>query len=436
MNIRFVIFVALRYFHSRRKSRGAATTILSVSGVAVGVMTLTAVLAVMNGFQLGFIESILEISSYHIQIEVKDKRPLDSETLNSLADLSAVRSIVPFAEYQAIAEGAFSGQRGCLIRALPPEVAQMDPSFMSHLKITAGAFNLDDPGSIVLGVELARHLGLGVGDTVALSTLAGASLSASQPGRLVFHIAGLFKSGYYEFDLGLGFISLASAQAYFERESIGELRYGIKIRDRFKDRKVVRLLSSKLGESDYRITSWREFNRAFFDALSMEKTMMMLLIGLIFIVVAFNIYHTLKRTVRERYEEIGVLKALGASNGLIQNIFILDGLLIGLSGGLLGMLLGLAISVNINQVFGAAEFITNLLLLLIGRLIYPLLGSGVERFSLFSSAYFYISEVPSRVLLHEAVLINIFALFSSVSAAFIASLKVADVRPVEVLRYE
>ncbi|GAG95563.1 unnamed protein product, partial [marine sediment metagenome] len=275
-------------------------------------------------------ESILELSSYHVQIHGRDKKTLDKEILSSVERLKVVRSIVPFTEHQVIAEGRTSNPRGCLIRGLPPEVTLKDPSFMNHLDVVDGDFDLHTPGSIVLGTELARQLGVAAGDTVTLIALDGQSFDGLIPIRQFFLVTGLFKSGYYEFDLGWAFVSLDAANRYFEQGRDTDLRYGIKIQNRFKDQAAARQIEAVLNDSNYQLGTWREFNRAFFGALLMEKILMMVLIGLIFIVVGFNIYHTLRRTVRERYEEIGVLKALGASNRAIQYIFVLDGLLIGL----------------------------------------------------------------------------------------------------------
>ncbi len=436
MKLRFIRFVALRYFKAKRRSKGVTSTVLSISGVAVGVMTLTSVLAVMNGFQLGFIESILSISSYHIQIKSIDRARLNNEQLELVAGLEGIESVVPFTEHQTIARGFFSNQRGCLIRGLPPDVADLDPGLINRLDIVEGIFNIELPNSIVLGAELARHIGITVGDPVSLLALTGSSFKGLNPEEQVFTVTGLFKSGYYEFDLGWAFVSINTAIENFEQGLEFGISYGIKIQNRFKDQIAVRRIKNILNDGEFKIGTWREYNRAFFGALLMEKILMMVLIGLIFIVVGFNIYHMLRRAVQERYEEIGVLKALGASSRAVQYIFVLEGLLIGILGGGLGMLLGLLISVNINQVFSAAEELTNGILFLIEGLVYPLVGSKVERFSLFSPAYFYISEVPSRVLLHEAFLINLFALFSSCIASLMASLKVSDIKPAQVIRYE
>jgi lipoprotein-releasing system permease protein len=434
MRTRFISFMGFRYFRSRRRGVGGTSTVLAILGVAVGVMALTAVMGVMNGFQLGFIESILEISSYHLQIRGLTDASA-SAALESLRGLPAVRSAVPFTEHQVIIEGRFSDPRGCLIRGLPADLQSLDPSFFNTLEIVSGEFALRRAGTIVLGAELSRHLGVGVGDGVSILSLQGASLGELKPENRFYEVVGLFRSGYYEFDLGWAFISLEEGLA-LDGNSVSTETVGIKIENRFRDQQAIQAIKDSWDGQTPDIVSWREFNRAFFGALRMEKIMMTVLIGLIFVVVGFNIHHSLRRAVRERYEEIGVLKALGASDLAVRRIFILEGLLIGTIGAFAGLLLGLLISANINAVFAFAEMIVNTALSLADLLLFPLVQSAAGRFSLFSPAYFYITEVPSTVLLREAVLIVVFAVLAPTAAAAAAASRVKEVRPAEVLRYE
>jgi lipoprotein-releasing system permease protein len=179
--------------------------------------------------------------------------------------------------------------------------------------------------------------------------------------------------------------------------------------------------------------SWRAFNRSIFGALRLEKTLMMLLVGLIFVVVGGNIYQSLRRSVVERTEEIAVLKALGAPPASIRTVFTLEGLLIGVLGGVIGVTLGLLVSENVNGVFALAEWTVNAVT---GAL--QLLGGaiGEGRFTIFSPAYFYITEVPTRAVLWETVGIFLFAMVSATAAAYFASFRVARIKPAEVLRNE
>ncbi|MBA7545166.1 hypothetical protein ES705_37530 [subsurface metagenome] len=195
------------------------------------------------------------------------------------------------------------------------------------------------------------------------------------------------------------------------------------MKNRFQLKEAEEKIAAALREvpgAGYKLVTWRDYNRAFFSALRMEKIIMMLLIGLIFIVVGFNIYHTLKRTVRERYEEIALLKAIGAPASTIQYIFILDGFLIGCLGAGVGMAMGLLITGNINEVFAIVETLINLVLGVMEVLFATLSTPGMGEFSIFSPAYFYLIEVPSRVMFPEALLILLLGLLSATIAAFFA----------------
>jgi lipoprotein-releasing system permease protein len=195
---------------------------------------------------------------------------------------------------------------------------------------------------------------------------------------------------------------------------------------------------SRLPEAaGWSVESWRRYNRSFFDALFMEKLMMMLLVGLIFVVVGFNVYHSLRRTVFEKMEEIAVLKAIGVPPLEIQGIFVLEGLLIGCAGAAAGLLLGLLLSVNIDAVFAVVETFVNAALAAGSAVLSPLFPvEGGGGFSSFSPMYFYLTSVPSRVLPREAFLVVFFALLACGGAAWAASRAVSRFRPAEVLRNE
>jgi lipoprotein-releasing system permease protein len=365
-----------------------------------------------------------------------------------------VTAAVPFREEQAIAAGVYADQRGCLIRRVPEAVETVDPGFRARLDMVEGSFDLSQRRGLVLGVELARHLGVSAGDAVSMISLDAGSGEGAGPGGVpepatrTYLVTGLFRSGYYDFDLGLAFASLEDAlldagqgaAAAGGSPSPGEpglpVKIGVKIGNRFRDQEAAARIRSLLGDRAYRVSSWREFNRAFFGALRTEKIMMMVLVGLIFVVVGFNIYHSLRRSIRERYEDIGILKALGAPERSVQAVFVLEGLLIGTVGGGIGLALGLLISANVNWVFSAVEGVVNVLASLLLRLSSPLSRTGGETFSLFSPAYFYIDRIPSRVLFRETLMIVLFAVCSCTLAAWFASSRVRRVRPAEVLRYE
>ena len=428
----WILLVAGRYFRSRRKERGNTASLLSVAGIAVGVMTLIAVLSVMNGFQLTTIEAILELNSYHLRISGDEALSRDAE--DRLRGLPGIRAVFPFAEVQTLARGEYPDPQVCVLRALPENIAELDPALPGNLEIIQGTFDLSGRNSLVLGSELARFLGVGAGDEVSLLNLSGGDFATLEPENLKFLVRGVFKSGYYEYDLGWGFISLRNAGEFL---SPGDPSMtGVKLADRYGDRDALRRIGDLTAEG-FRITSWREYNRAIFGALRVEKVLMMVLIGLIFVVVAGNIYQSLRRSVYERTEEIGVLKALGADAFSIRLIFILEGAFIGLAGSFFGHLLGFLAAGRVNKIFAIAERILNFIIQVVNTLLRPYFPEARgQAVSLFSPAYFYLSEVPSRVFWSEALFIYFFAMLSTTLAAYFASGRVSSIKPAEVLRYE
>lgn len=437
MSPRWILFVSARHFRTRRREKGHTAAVLSVLGIAAGVMTLIAVIAVMNGFQFGTIEDILEVGSFHLQVspDADHESASDpSELAGEIRDMRGVRSTVPYAETYGLAYGYFPDPLAVLIRAVPADLPERDPRFAGNLELVAGRWDLADSG-VVMGQELARRLGLRVGDVVEIVGFEGALSPAGADGAAL-ELTGMFRTGFLEYDAGWAFAGLEEGAALLGLD--GPERVGVKLHDRFRDRPVGRRVAAALP--GVTVESWREYNRAIFGALRLEKTMMMLLVGLIFVVVAVNIYQSLRRSVVERTEEIGVLKALGAPPAPLQLVFVFEGLWIGLAGGAIGLVLGLLVSFNVNELFAVAETLVNAVTAA-GQWVAALLAGGPEQipasgFSLFSPAYFYLEEVPVAVVPVEVAGIVLFAILSSTVAAWVASRRVSAISPADVLRYE
>jgi lipoprotein-releasing system permease protein len=438
------LLIAARYFRTKRRDTGNASSLLSVAGIAIGVMTLTVVLAVMNGFQLGFIDNIVEISSYHFQIHAdpagmrEGAAPeLDAGRVTNIRSVSGVTAVVPFVERQALVEGVFQRPRACTVRAVPPELFSLDPVQAGMLSLRDGAFSLSDPRSLVIGSELAAAMGARVGDPLSLTSYATGAGGRPSPRRDSFRVSGIFHTGYYDFDTGLVFMSLGAADTLYGAGASLPRTWGVKIANRFDDARPLRAVSALLSGTGFSVESWRFYNRSFFDALFMEKLMMMVLIGIIFIVVGFNVYHSLRRSVFERMEEIAVLKAVGVPPRRVQAIFILEGLFIGLAGGAAGLTAGLVLSVNVSGVFSMVEGMVNWVLRLERVLLAPFVsGETGGSFAIFSPTYFYLAQVPSHVYLREAFLVIFFAVAACTGAAWAASRAISRFRPSEVLRNE
>jgi lipoprotein-releasing system permease protein len=429
----WIWFVASRYIF---KGRGSSP-VLSILGIAVGVLALIVIIAVMNGFQLGFIESILEISSYHLRLESvpQDKVP---QTQEMLLSVPTVRAAVPFREFQALARGRMNGQQAVLVRGVPENALAIDRLMESRLVFEEGFFDISDHSSVLLGAELARRLGLGIGDYVTMFSISGIMSAEDEGGGLEdFIIQGIFRTGYYEYDNSWAFINI-ERNSFFLDES--DIKIGVKINNRFYDRQSLQQIKKKLQTESWfqeiKFSSWRDYNRSFFGALRTEKLFMFILVGLIFIVVGLNIFQAQRRSVLQRREEIGLLRAVGGSDIAVRFVFVCDGAIIGFTGAGAGLIFGLVIASNINGFFTLVENIVNFFIGII-NILAGFFGAGqTGSFAIFSPQVFYLKEIPSRILPQEVVLIFLFGFLSALCAAWFASRKASRIQPAEVLRYE
>jgi lipoprotein-releasing system permease protein len=429
----WTLFVASRYIF---KGRGNSP-VLAVLGIAVGVLALIVIIAVMNGFQLGFIESILEISSYHLRLENIPPGKIE-QAREILLTVPGIKAAVPFREFQALARGRRTGQQAVIIRGLPQNVIEQDKVMGSRLDFEDGSFDISGSNSVLLGTELARRLGLGAGDYVTMFSITGILYAQdNESGLHDFFIEGVFRTGFYEYDCSWAFINIEN-ESFFMNES--EIKIGMKIANRFNDRLIMERAKKKLlqqeGFNDVKFSSWRDYNRSFFGALRTEKLFMFILVGLIFIVVGLNIFQSQRRSVLQRREEIGLLRAVGGTERAVRFVFVCDGAIIGLTGAGFGLVLGLVIASHIPRFFSMVESIVNFFIGIL-NVIAGFFGAGqAGNFAVFSPAIFYIKEIPSRILPQEVVLIFMFGFLSALAAAWFASKQAAKIQPAEVLRYE
>ena len=423
---------------------------LAVLGIATGVLALIVILAVMNGFQLGFIESILEISSYHLRLEAFPEEKTE-QLQSTLLEVPGITAAVPFREFQGLARGRRHGQQAVLVRGLPPNVLELDAGMKGRLSFESGFFDIAGPRYVALGSELARRLGVRAGDEFTLFSISGI-LSAGgddddeYTGVETLTVTGVFRTGFYEYDSSWAFINIDSVAAFLDDSS---LVLGIKIRNRFHDRHILESAQRRLSQNPLfttpgfeqaRLSSWRDYNRAFFNALRTEKLFMFILVGLIFIVVGLNIFQAQRRAVLERREEIGLLRAVGGTENAVRFVFICDGAIVGFFGASAGLIFGLLIAANIPMFFSIIEGIVNIFIdFLNAAAMFLGLADGrgaVGGFSIFSPAVFYIKEIPSRIIAHEVVIIYMFGFLSALLAGWFASRQISKIQPAEVLRYE
>jgi lipoprotein-releasing system permease protein len=416
------LYVAGRYLMTSSGRKGHLGNLLAILGLVIGILTLVTVLTVMNGFQQGFITSINEVYSYHLRVE-DPKIPLE-EFRKEIEGIRNIKAVVPFADYQAILTSSSGYSSGIQIRFVDEGAARADDGFMEQITMMKGEFSFSEPDAVLLGADLARSVNVLVGDRVTLAFMNVNGGRASLANK-EFLVTGIFQSGYYEYDRNMAFGSLGEVSKDIQR---GIPVYGIKLNRHFRDNVTMRDLYRDTGLSKGDVVSWRSYNSAFFNALKIEKTFMLLIVGLIFIVVAVNIYHSMKRSVRERLEELALLKAIGGTPGGIRKVFLLQGMIIGLSGCLIGTTAGILISLNINEIM---DFFI-LIMHFIRSFFHQIFKMGGQT----PASMFYFTDIPVQIMLRDLMIINGAALFSILAAALGSVSSYANVNPAEVFRNE
>ncbi len=429
--LRWLLLVSGRHIQSRRESDGNTASRLSVLGIAAGVAALVIILSIMNGFQLGTIEAMLEVNSYHLRAYGSSLADHDL-TEDEIADVPGVLSATPVADLEGIVHGFFETTRGVSFRGLPADVLERDSGFAATVERVSGTLDFDRTGTVLLGEELRRALGVRIGDEVPVITLGESRGGGRAPREASLEVVGSFRTGFYEYDLSLAFISLDTAAELFAVGS--EDRFiGIKLADRFGDRQardgIERLLPEGAATG---IRSWREYNRSMFSALRTEKLIMTALLGLIFVVVGANIYQSLRRSVHERSDEIAILKGMGAAPADVQAVFVIEGFVIGSIGSASGLLIGLLVSQHVN---GIVSFAESFFMGFVG-LLERSLGLSASFNRGFASTMFFLRDIPVELFFFEVFGIVLFAIVASVTAAWMASLRASRVRPADVLRDE
>ena len=419
--LRWIFFVSRRFANVDRSGRTAAASRLASLGICLGVMTLIVVLSVMNGFQLSFVDAIMEISSYHIRVH---SPPAGFEA--ACAENPDIRSITPFYEAQSLVVGNGQQQAAAVIRAVPPEVWDEDEGFKKEMFMIRGSFNIKQIDSIVIGSALARNLGVKVGSFVNLLALSGGSDVDLLSDDRVFKVTGVFHTGYADINSGYAFINMAAGQKYFGQHAVRHC--GIKLYDSDADRLVLQRLKETYPSVS--AESWRSYNRSFFGALRIEKNMLLLLVLLIFVVVCINIFNSMRRLVYERRPEISVLSALGGRGEQVQLIFIMRGLLTGVCGAVPGLLAGMLLCIHMEQIFIGISHAMYGIQYFITMLLSPGRSAYVQENPMFS----LYARIPARMMPEEILLITISGVLSALAASWFASRGILKLSIAEVLR--
>ena len=417
MQIPYELALGWRYTRAGRATRrnGFISFISGVSmlGIALGVAALIIVLSVMNGFQKEVRDRMLSVVS-HIEIFAPggDAMPDPTRTMAEARSNPQVIGAAPFVAAQALlARG--EDMKGALVRGIDPahegEVTELAAANAQAVaQLVPGEFR------VVLGVELARSLGVQIGDVVTLIAPSGQVTPAGVVPRLKqMTVAGTFDSGHYEYDSALVLLHHQDAERIFRLEGPTGIR--LKLKDLHQARTVAYDLAGSLS-GDLLIRDWTQQNKTWFAAVELEKRMMFIILTLIVAVAAFNLVSTLVMTVTDKRADIAILRTLGASPRSIMGIFVVQGAMVGVIGTLSGLLLGLAIAVNIDVIVPALE--------------------SLLQANFLPKDIYLISKMPSDPQSSDIMPIAIISLVLSFLATLYPSWRASRVNPAEALRYE
>jgi lipoprotein-releasing system permease protein len=418
--MRYEWFIGLRYLKAKRKQTFISIiTIISIVGVMVGVLALIVVLAVMSGFEKTLKEKILGTQA-HLVLLKASQEGMDhyEEALKKVQEVKGVVSAAPFIFNQVMLSSE-SNVSGGVIKGIDPDregkvtelARNMKSGRLQDLKKVGGS---DLPG-IILGAELAKSLGVSLNDAIqVISPLGTITPMGMMPKMKRFRVEGIFYSGMYEFDSTFAYISIESAQRFFNMDSrVTGLE--IKTNDIYKVKKIGKEIRQKLG-FPFWTKDWMEMNRNLFSALKLEKIIMFIILVLIVLVAAFNIISTLIMVVMEKSKDIAILKSMGAPSKGILRIFVIEGGVIGVVGTVLGTIVGLGMAFNLDKL---VEFLENLF-----------------GFKILSPEIYYIEKFPSQVNPMDVALIIITAILISLLATLYPAWRASKFDPAEALRYE
>jgi lipoprotein-releasing system permease protein len=418
LSLPYELRIGLRYTRAGRRARRrngfiSFISAISMTGIALGVAALIIVLSVMNGFQKEVRDKMLSVLS-HIEVASMNGALTDWRQVSDMARTNAeVLAAAPFVNAQAM----FAREnmvRGALVRGIDPE---LEPTVSDIAKrLPAGKLtDLVDGGfGVVLGYELARSLGVMVGEKVTLIAPQGNVTPAGIVPRLrQFTVVGLFESGHFEYDSSLALIHVGDAQRLFRVEGPTGVR--LKVQDMQRAPLVAADLAAVLPQG-LLVRDWSRQNRTWFAAVQTEKRMMFIILTLIVAVAAFNLVSTLVMTVTEKQSDIAILRTLGASPASVMLVFIVQGALIGVIGTLLGVGLGLLVANNLDIIVPAIEAVV-----------------GVQ---FLPKDIYFISSLPSDPRASDIVPITIISLVLALAATLYPSWRASRTRPAEALRYD
>ena len=382
-------------------------------GIALGVWALIVVLSVMNGFVSQVRDRMLSVVS-HVEVFAVNGALADWRAVEqSVRRNPAVTGAAPYINAQALLTRGES-VRGVLVRGIDPAAEPAVSDIASQVRGASLSALVDGEFGIILGGELARTLGVSLGEKVTLIAPQGQVTPAGVVPRLKqFTVSGTFDSGHFEYDSALALIHIGDAARLFRVDGPTGVR--LKLNDMQRAQEVAVQLAQSL-EPGLVVRDWTRQNRSWFAAVQIEKRMMFIILALIIGVAAFNLVSTLVMTVTEKQSDIAILRTLGAAPGSVMLVFMVQGALIGILGTLFGVAIGLITANNLDTIFPAIERIAG----------FPLIPKDI----------YFISSLPSEPRAGDIVPVALISIALSLVATLYPSWRASRVKPAEALRYD
>jgi len=405
----FEWFVSLRYLRAKRKQKFISLiTLISILGVAVGVMALIVVLSVFTGFTEGLRDQIIGVNAHALVQRFGSTINDSKEVTAKIEAVEGVEATTPYIYGQALISSA-THSTGVVLRGIDAASAMRVLSIGQ--KMTAGQLtdldtSLEVP-AIVLGRDMARQLQVGVGDRVRLISPNGPlSPMGVLPKIRTCVVAGIFETGMFEYDSTMGYINLQTARSLTDLQR-GVHGIEVRVRDIDQADRTAAAIRQALGQG-YSVRDWMQLNQNLFAALKLEKLGIFIALDLIILVAALNIISALIMVVMEKNRDIAILKSMGATTKSIMRIFFYQGMVIGLSGTILGVAGGLSLCALLGR-YKIIELPSN---------VYPM------------------STMPIKVVPLDVTVIAVSALLITLAATLYPSWKASRIRPAEALSYE